>query len=1098
MVTFLMTDIVGSTTLWDDDPAAASVLIDAHDELVAASVDRAGGTRPVEQGEGDSLLAAFERATDAASCALDIQAQLAATGGPVVRAAIHLGEVEVRHDGTYRGAALNRCARLRAAANGGQILVSRAVHDVLVDNLSAEAELIDLGLHRLRGLARAEHVWELRDRAETRTFPLLTTTVDTPHNLPTILTSFVGRQTDLDRLAAALDEHRLVTITGSGGGGKTRIAAELGSRSLDRWPDGVWFVDLAATDDPGLVDAALASVIGVSRSATEPLVATLARHLGACSTLIVLDNCEHLVDPAGALASAVLASCPNTTVLATSREPLGVLGEMTWRLPSLSLPSPDTTRLADLESSGAARLFVERARTTSPGFEVREEDVPALTDICRRLDGIPLALELAASRTGVLSLSQIASALDDRFRLLTGGRRNALPRQRTLEASVAWSHELLDQELQAAFRLLSVFAGSFDLDAAVSVCGDNNASDVLDLLTGLVDRSLVQVERRGRASRYRMLETIRDYARRLLVEDGAADDVRDRHLAHFAALAVEAGPGLDGPGIRSWLTRIDDEVPNLRAALDWSASRGHVDAGLLLVGRLGTYWASRSTIEVGSERLAAPVAAAEGELDERVRALCALMWVAYRDGNVLAALAWASEAVEVATPVGGACLARALAARASIAMIVDDIADEDARTRFADAVEAASATDDPGPLVQSLHAAAAARFDTPESESARPMMEHAASIAEANGMVRWELDCWWWIGNWEYLQGDVEAALERATTVVDLADELAEPWFGAIGRVLAAWVHMARGELDDAAHLHDEIEALVRRHPTPLAEAYAGILEAELAGRRGDGSAAIALVDCWSDQVFAILPRFAAASLAEKARLLVRYDPDRARVLVAEAERLPAASYFLRPQTSLDWVRGRLLLLDGRPAEAETRLRAALDTAIAWGYKPNALEALETIAQALASLDRDADALRVLGACRTRRSQLHLVDYPDDAASTDALADEIRNRLDPADADTAWNAGRAMTLDDLVLSLQKGRGTRARPAIGWESLTPTETRVVELVAEGLTNPQIGERMHISRRTVQTHVSHVFTKLDMNSRTELAAAASRRAHSPFRE
>jgi predicted ATPase/class 3 adenylate cyclase len=514
-VTFLLTDVEGSSRHWEADPAAAAAL-GRHEEIIADCVAGHRGARPVEQGEGDSSVSAFSRASDAAACAIEIQRALGSVRWPDgselrVRMALHTGEAELRDDGNYRGASLNRCARLRSIAHGGQIVLSRASYEVIAERLPESASLRDLGGQRLRDLARGEHVWQLCHPDLVDDFPPVRPLGGVPNNLPVQLTTFIGREPEVELVRRLLGETRLLTLTGAGGCGKTRLALQVATEVLEDYLDGLWWVDLAPVAEPALVPSAVAAAVAVRESPAQPLTETLVRQLAAGRALLVLDNCEHQVTACARLADRLLHGCRAVGVVATSREPLGIEGETTWRVPSLRLPPAGTPTIESLTQSEAVRLFIDRATRVRSNFRVTNDNAPAVAEICQRLDGIPLAIELAAARTRMLTPEQIADGLNDRFHLLTGGTRGALARQRTLEASVDWSHDLLDAPERTVFRRLAVFAGSFTLDAAEAVCAGEGIErqDVLDLLGHLVDRSLVQVETEGPCARYRLLETVR-------------------------------------------------------------------------------------------------------------------------------------------------------------------------------------------------------------------------------------------------------------------------------------------------------------------------------------------------------------------------------------------------------------------------------------------------------------------------------------------------------------------------------------------------------------------------------------------------------------
>src|SRR5262245_18337916 len=572
VVTFMLTDIEGSSRLWERDADAMHTAISVHDELVARAIAETGGVRPVEQGEGDSVVVAFEHASQAVACALEIQRGLHEADWPSgcelrVRLALHSGEALLRDAGNYVEPVLNRCARLRAVAHGGQTLLSRATYELVAERLPEGASLRPLGSHRLRDLARAEEVFELAHPDLPSAFPPLDSLDALPNNLPLALSSFVGRELELDELARLLGKDRLVTLTGAGGCGKTRLALQATSESLERFPDGAWWVDLAPLAEEELVGAAVAGALGVRPLPGMTELQACTAYLASRRALLVLDNCEHLAVACASAVEELLMGASEVVVLATSRAPLGVTGETDWRVPPLSLPGEEGEGLAD---SDAVALFVERAAKVRPGFALTDENVTSVARLCRDLDGLPLAIELAAARLRMLTPEQISTGLADRFRLLTGGPRTALERHQTLRASVDWSYELLSEPERVLLRRLAVFSGGFTLEAAEKVCaGEGIARDqILDLLSSLAEQSLVIAEERGSTERYRLLETVRQYGLEKLAEAGEEGRLRSRHRDFFLALAEEAGPQLETARQPEWLEHPDPEAANLAAAVD--------------------------------------------------------------------------------------------------------------------------------------------------------------------------------------------------------------------------------------------------------------------------------------------------------------------------------------------------------------------------------------------------------------------------------------------------------------------------------------------------------------------------------------------------
>jgi predicted ATPase/class 3 adenylate cyclase len=588
-VTFLFTDIEGSTRLWQEDETAMRKAVARHDQLLGDTIVDHGGF--VFSTMGDGLAAAFQTASAAVSCAVEAQRQLDGeaweTVHPLrVRMGLHTGEAELRGS-DYFGTAVNRAARLAAVGHGGQIICSSATAEVSDSDIG----LVDLGEHRLRDLDRPMHVFQIGDGS----FPPLRSLSTFPGNLPIQLTSFVGRQDELASITNAVDASRLVTLTGTGGVGKTRLAVQSAANLITGFPDGVWLCELAAAVDRESMLQVVAAALDFSPAPGADLETGIARFVGARRMLVVLDNCEHLLDPAAALAKAIMERCPNAGILATSREPLEVRGERVIRLRSLSVPHTGAT-LEQLADFDATRLFLDRAEATGADLILGPADGPSIAEICRRLDGIPLAIELAAARVIALAPAEIAAHLDERFRLLTGGRRAAVERHHTLRATIDWSYTLLSEREQTVFNHLGVFPASFDAAAAQAVAGAGEVEpwDVLDALTSLVAKSMLNADRRGAGpTRYQMLESLRHYARERLDATGIADATRRGHARHYAAAVAEISAGLRGPDEGAWRRRVDADQENFRAAVTWALDSALEDDGDLAMVILGELVASR-------------------------------------------------------------------------------------------------------------------------------------------------------------------------------------------------------------------------------------------------------------------------------------------------------------------------------------------------------------------------------------------------------------------------------------------------------------------------------------------------------------------------
>jgi predicted ATPase/class 3 adenylate cyclase len=600
-VTFLFTDVEGSTRAWERQPDAVRLALARHDAIIEHVVAQHGGVVVRPRGEGDSRFVVFSRASDAVTGACAIQRALFHEPWPTaeplrVRLALHTGEADLR-DGDYYGSAVNRCARLRGIARGGQLLLSGVTADLVRDALPTDTRLRDLGLHRLRDLDTPERVWQLTHPDLQADFPPLDS-LDVRHtNLPIQLTSFVGRQRELAEIKRHVAASRLVTLTGVGGAGKTRLAFQVAADLVGEYPDGSWVVELASLQDAALVARAVAAALGIREQPGVALDTVIADVLHARQLLLVLDNCEHLVEVAAQLVDALLRRCPALHILATSREKLGVGGEVVWIVPPLGLPDLAVFPSADkLIESEAVRLFVERCEAIQPEFALTAQNARGVLDVCLGVDGNPLALELAAARVRVLGVEQIAARLTDQLKLLTGGSRTAERRQQTLRAAVEWSYELLSDEERLLFNRTSVFAGGFSLEAVQEICaGDGvDPADTLDLVQQLVDKSLVVTARvaDGGVGRFRVLEILRQYGQEQLRASGAFDSISARHAAFFAGLVEELGADCHGPGRTEYMHRLEQEHDNIRRALQWVVEQQD-SAVALRFARMEWFWMER-------------------------------------------------------------------------------------------------------------------------------------------------------------------------------------------------------------------------------------------------------------------------------------------------------------------------------------------------------------------------------------------------------------------------------------------------------------------------------------------------------------------------
>lgn len=1073
-VTLLLADVEGSTRLWQTQPEEMTAAIARLDRTVCDIIAAHHGVRPVEQGEGDSFVVAFTRASDAVACALELQrAPLA----PVrLRIGVHTGEVQLRDEGNYIGTTVNRTARLRDLAHGGQTVLSGTTEDLVLDWLPTDAWLTDLGSHQLRDLPRPERVVQLCHPDLRNDFPPLRTreTVVAQH-LPVQFTSFVGREAEMNDVRQILADNRLVTLTGAGGVGKTRLAVQLAAEIAGEFGGGVWLVDLAPITDPGLVPVAVIRALGLPDQPGRSTMDTLLRFVGDRRMLLVLDNCEHLLDACAALIIDLQGGCPAVTLLATSREPIGVAGEVSWRVPSLSL------------ADEAIELFTDRARKVRPDFRLADDNTATAAEICRRLDGVPLAIELAAARVRVLSPTEIRDSLHDRFRLLTGGARTAVRRQQTLRASVDWSHALLTEPERVLFARLAVFMGGFDLRAAQAVAGggDVETYQVLDLLTLLVDKSLVVAESTSGRTRYRLLETVRQYALEKLGESGQGDTVRDHHRGYYTEMAAL----LDIPartGHEQRLEQAETEIDNLRAGFAWSRENSDIDLALQLASSLQPLWLARGRIGEGlawfdaalTDQDADPAAVAPAV---RARALADH---AVLDAYVgaTASLEQAQEALAIARELDDpALLARALTACGGIAVFGAEVA----RPDFAEAIGLARSIGDKWRLSQILYWQAMGAFMAGDPIGMRAVAEEGRDLADAIGDGFVARGCRFCLGLAQGMAGDPAGAVAQLREVAAEADRAHD----VIGKTSAlcmqalplAWL----GELSGArAAANAASEAAAE-----LGGFYPGLACVTLAVATlaaGDVRAADdALAAGWHH--LSVLPKMAASWSAYPAlAALARVDLTAARRWADDAVAVTAGWHLSVALTT----RARVAIAQGEPEQAHRDAHAALATAAASGASAAVPDTIECLAVLAVAAGRHQEAARLFGAADVMRRRTGEVRFQIHQAGYDASVTALRDAMGDKDFESAWAEGAALSTAEAIAYAQRRRGERKRPTSGWASLTPTERDVVRLVSEGLANNDIAARLFVSPRTVQSHLTHVYTKLGLTSRVQLAQEAAR--------
>lgn len=595
-VTFLFTDIEGSSRLWERFPVDMGPALARHDTLLRSAIEARDGF--VFKTVGDAFCAAFHTASDAMESALAAQAALFAENwgsvGPLrVRMGLHTGPAELR-DNDYFGGTLNRTARISSAGHGGQILTSQAVAEILRDAIP-DVRFVPLGDFRLRNLNHVERILQVHAPGLPAIFPPLRLQQNLPHNLPAPATSFVGRAREMEQVKELLGKTRVLTLLGTGGTGKTRLAIETGCEILENYPDGVWLVELATLDHESNLHEAIASALGVREEPGRPFFETLASYICNREMLLILDNCEHILGSVSREVSTLLSSCRKLGILATSRQALHVPGEVTFPLRPLEVfdvwrRSKDRPVTAgDIAGFDAVKLFLDRAKAVVPQFTLTDANATDIARICWRLDGIPLAIELAAARLRVLNPAQICERLNDQFKLIKGSA--VLPHQQTLRALIDWSYDLLSPPEKRLFHRLGVFAGGRTLEAVEVVCEDGE-NDLLDLLQQLADKSLIFVETGpDDLPRYTLLESVWQYAREKLRESGEMETLQEKHLAHFLGRAELAAPALCGPDPASALKSLSSDLLNLRFALEWAAERpGSAEPGLRLLAALERYW----------------------------------------------------------------------------------------------------------------------------------------------------------------------------------------------------------------------------------------------------------------------------------------------------------------------------------------------------------------------------------------------------------------------------------------------------------------------------------------------------------------------------
>lgn len=1000
-VTFLFTDIESSTRLWEQHPQAMQQVLARHDAILRETVTAHGGS--VVKTTGDGLHVTFARAMEALHAALAAQRALAAeawgaVGRLGVRMVLHTGVAEER-DGDYYGPALNRAARLLDAGHGGQVLLSQATEQLIRDYLPPGVTLRDLGTHHLKDLDRPEHLFQLLAPDLPAEFPPLRTLERSSHRLPAQATALIGRQREVQALCDLVrhDGVRLVTLTGPGGIGKTRLALQVAADLTAAFADGVHFVNLAPVSDPELVVTTIAQVLGVREAEGRPLAQELSVYLRSKHVLLVLDNFEQVV-AAALLVGELLAAAPGLKVLVTSREPLHLAGEHEYAVPPLLVPDPQSLPLPEcLAEYEAVQLFLARAQRVKADFAVTSESAPAIATICHRLDGLPLAIELAAARVKLLSPHALLARLDQRLTLLTGGARDAPVRQQTMRATIDWSYQLLDAGEQLLFARFGVFVGGCTLEAAEAVCNTDGGLpvDVLEGTSALVDKSLVK-QGAGAAGepRFTMLETIRAYALEHLAASGEETAARHAHLAYYLALAEAAEPHLSGAGQERWLQHLETEHDNLRQALHWSLEQGDATTALRLGGALWRFWYVRSHLGEGRR--------------------------------------WLEQALEVSQGAAASLRLKALLGAGLLTHYLGDFSR--AGGLFGDSLALARQLDDQAGIAEALKGLALVARNGGNYAAARAMYTEALALlrplgdrgAIAHALAYQAAAAW--------TQADYGAARSLAEEGLALYRELGDRQGIATAANIRGYV--AAAEHDDATAHALQSESL--------------LLYRQLGDRRGSAKALNGLSEVAFDRGDYALAR----ALGEESVALFRQVGDM-WCIVEGLEQL-----------------ARLAAVEGQHAP---------------------------------TLDDSRRAVQIYGAAEALRIAIGAPLPPHHSkAYHAAILPAVRNRLGEEAFGAAWRAGRTLSLEQAIAlamtaphdrpgadagvapaAVSRGR-MDAREYLG--DLTAREIEVLRLVAEGLTDAQVALKLTISPRTVQRHLSAIYSKLQVTSRTAAARLA----------
>jgi predicted ATPase/class 3 adenylate cyclase len=978
-VTFLFTDIEGSTRLWQEKTDAMSIAHARHNEILRTAIESNRGY--VFQIIGDAFCAAFHTAGDALRAAARSQMELFHEnwGEAVikVRMGIHTGEAELQERGDYRGfLTMSRLQRLMSAAHGGQTLLSLAAQELLQNNLPNGISLRDMGARRLKDWNQPEQIYQLIVEGLPSEFPPLRTLDASRHNLPAPTTSFIGREKEKAEIEQALGTHRLVTLTGSGGTGKTRLSLQVAADLLDQFPDGVWFVELAPLTNPSLIPQTILAAMEASEQQDKTPTQALVERVRGKRLLLVLDNCEHLIEAVARLAETLLGSAPELKVMASSREALGVSGEMAWHVPSMSLPDVKSpVQLEELTRYESIRLFTERATLAKPHFQLTKDNAFSITQICARLDGIPLAMELAAARVRALSVEQIAARLDDRFHLLTGGSRTALPRQQTLRATIDWSFNLLSDQEKQLFRRLAVFVGGWTLEAAEQVCVEEGGGlDVLDLLTHLVDKSLVTMEESSGDVRYRMLETTRQYAREMLMLSDETRTFRNQHLDYFVKYAETARPELRGRRQVEWMSLLETEHDNLRAALEWSQETSS-ELGLRIAAALVDFWDTRGHFTEARRWLEAMLQKTS-HLDptpSRVDAMLGATLFALRQFDVEITKSLLEEGLALARRIDyKAGIARGLMARGELIELFEGNV-EKAEEDYIEALGIYRQTGDKlsiGQALGPLASCARRRYDFSGAESL---------YRESLSLFR-----------------EVENEREIAGALENLAEVLLD-----------------RRKYADAHSFAEESLSLYRKLEDKHGIATA--LRALGIAAHNEENLTLARISCeQSVEIFRELGDRSCLILTLSAlarKLQHQGELQKALVTIQEARKILYGGEKALEATVVFDVFGRIAFASGDVQEARKQFLDGLE----FQKVDRDAHFVPSLLEGLAASSRPEDAVRLLGAAASLREKTHLPLMRVEQGEYERTTARLKTTVNDADFRSLWDEGFAMTTDEVML-----------------------------------------------------------------------------------